>query len=271
MWAGNVYSHDRIRVAYLSADFREHPVAYLMAGLFEHHDKSRFETTATIVWAGSGFGDARQNKARVRTFHRCSITQATTTSQTLIRRKEIDIVVDLMGYTAQSRAGVLARRAAPIQVNYLGYSGTTGADYIDYVIADSTIIPEDHRAFYTEKIVWLPDSFLVNDSRRAIADRAPTRRECGLPGDGFVFCCFNNSYKIAPEIFHIWMRLLRAGDNSVLWLSEVNPVAQANLRREAERCGVSARAADICAEDAGSGRSSGAPAPCRSVSRYVAL
>lgn len=240
MWAGNVYSRDRIRVAYLSADFREHPVAYLMAGLFEHHDKSRFETTALSF--GPDQDSATRDRIKRAFEHFIDVDKLSDHDvATLIRRKEIDIVVDLMGYTAQSRAGVLARRAAPIQVSYVGYSGTTGADYMDYVLANSTIIPEDHRAYYTEKIVWLPDSFLVNDSRRAIADRAPTRRECGLPGNGFVYSCFNNSYKIAPEIFQIWMRLLRAGDNSVLWLSEVNPVAQANLRREAERCGVPAR------------------------------
>ncbi len=240
IWRSNIYSHDRIRVAYLSADFREHAVAHLTAGLFEHHDKSRFEITALSF--ASEEDSATRDRIKRAFEHFIDVDEHSDQDvATLIRRNEIDIVVDLMGYTAQSRAGVLARRAAPIQVNYIGYSGTTGADYMDYILADSTIIPADHREYYTEKVVWLPDSYLVNDSRRAIADRTPTRRECGLPEDGFVYCCFNNSYKIAPEIFQLWMRLLTARDDSVLWLSEANPTAQANLRREAERCGVPAQ------------------------------
>ncbi len=139
-----------------------------------------------------------------------------------------------------NRLDVLARRPAPIQVNYLGYSGTTGADFIDYIVADATVIPEQHRTFYSEEVVWLPDCYLITDDRRVIAQRTPSRSECGLPEDGFVFCCFNNTYKLGPETFGVWMRLLTATPGSVLWLSEANATAQANLRREAEQSGVAA-------------------------------
>ena len=138
----------------------------------------------------------------------------------LMRRLEIDIAVDLKGLTENCRLGILARRAAPIQVSYLGYPATMGADFIDYILADETVIPEEDRAFYSEQVVWLPDSYQINDDRRVIAEAAPSRCQCSLPEAGFVFCCFNNSYKIAPEIFDLWMRLLQTTENSVLWLWE---------------------------------------------------
>jgi predicted O-linked N-acetylglucosamine transferase (SPINDLY family) len=155
-----------------------------------------------------------------------------------MRQSEIDVAVDLMGFTKDNRLGVLARRAAPIQVNYLGYPGTTGAPYMDYILADATVIPENHDAFYAERVVRLPGTYQINDNRRAVSQRTPTRGECGLPQNGFVFCCFNNPQKITPQIFDIWMRLLRATDNSVLWLFAGNAKAAANLRLEAEKRGV---------------------------------
>jgi protein O-GlcNAc transferase len=240
LWRGEVYSHDRIRVAYMSADFHEHPVAYLTGGLFEHHDRSRFEITALSF----GPDQASPTRDRIKgAFERFIDVEQRSDDDIadIVRRLEIDIMIDLMGLTSHNRLGVLARRPAPIQVNYLGYSGTTGESCIDYILADPTVIPEDQCALYSERVVWLPDCYLVNDDRRAISERMPTRRECGLPEDGFVFCCFNNTYKLAPETFEIWMRLLRAVPDSVLWLSEANATAQANLRGEAERCGVSAQ------------------------------
>ncbi|HYA07440.1 MAG TPA: tetratricopeptide repeat protein [Xanthobacteraceae bacterium] len=240
LWRGEIYSHDRIRVAYLSADFREHAVGYLTAGLFEHHDKSRFEITALSLVPDQDSPTRDRIKRAVEHFIDVRRQDDGDIAE-LIRRHEIDIVIDLMGFTAHSRHGVLARRAAPVQVNYLGYSGTAGAGYIDYIVADPTVIPEDQCGFYTEQVIWLAESYLVNDDRRAISERTPTRRECGLPDDTFVYCCFNNSYKLAPETFQVWMRLLNATPDSVLWLSEANPAAQANLRREADRCGVSAQ------------------------------
>jgi len=143
-----------------------------------------------------------------------------------------------MGLTADSRTGIFARRPAPIQVNYLGYAGTMGAQYIDYILADRFAIPEEKRECYSEKVVYLPDSFMGNDSKRKISERLPRRLECNLPETGFVFCSFNQSYKIVPQLFDIWMRLLRQLDNSGLWLSNTNETAIRNLRREAQNRGV---------------------------------
>jgi protein O-GlcNAc transferase len=239
LWQGEVYAHDRLRVAYLSADFNEHPTAYLTAGLFEQHDKSRFEITA-VSFGQNGNSPARR---RLEAAFEHFIDVRDTSDQeiaALMRRAEIDIAVDLMGFTKDNRLGVLARRAAPIQVNYLGYPGTTGAPYMDYILADAAVIPEDHDAFYAERVVRIPGTYQINDNRRAISQHTPTRGECGLPQDGFVFCCFNNPQKITPEIFDIWMRLLRATAGSVLWLITGNAKAAANLRLEAEKRSVAA-------------------------------
>jgi protein O-GlcNAc transferase len=236
-WRGEIYSHDRIRAGYFSADFRTHPVAQLMAGVFEHHDKSRFEITALSY----GPDDASDLRNRITSAVENFIDVRTITDDEvaeLIRHHEIDVIVDLTGLTLYNRFGVLSRRVAPIQVNFLGYAGTTGADWMDYIIADPTIIPEDHFRFYSERVVWLPDSCLPNDNKSHISERTPTRTECGLPETAFVFCCFNNTYKINPQIFDIWMRLLASNVNSVLWLRETNSTAQRNLRREAEQRGI---------------------------------
>ena len=244
LWRGEVYAHDRIRVAYLSADFHDHATAALTAGLFEQHDRSRFDVT------GISFGPDDKSSMRQRlqrAFGRFIDVRHDGDQDiaALIRRLEIDIVVDLKGFTADSRIDVLARRAAPIQVNYLGFPGTMAADYMDYVLADATVIPEDQCTFYTEQVVWLPDCYQINDDNRPVAERAPTRRDCGLPENGSVFCCFNNSYKIGPKVFDLWMRLLKETDNSVLWLLEANSPSAArlcrdNLRREAENRGIAA-------------------------------
>jgi len=237
IWGGEAYSHDRIRVAYLSSDFREHAVAYLTVGMFEHHDKSRFETTAVSFEAKQDSEHGRRMRAAFERFVDVG-PQSDQEVAGLLRQLETDIVVDLNGFTRNGRLGVFARRPAPIQVNYLGYPGTMGADYFDYILADRTVIPPGHFGFYSEQVVWLPDSFLVNDATRAVAGRTPARRELGLPESGFVFCCFNQSYKIDPSIFDVWMRLLQAVDGSVLWLKDNDAVASQNLRLEAERRGV---------------------------------
>jgi len=158
----------------------------------------------------------------------------------LSRELEIDIAVDLKGYTKDCRTGIFAYRAAPIQVNYLGFPGTMGCSYMDYLIADPTLIPEPSRQYYHEKIVYLPHSYQVNDSKRVIADTRYTRRELGLPDDAFVFCCFNNNYKITPNTFASWMRILQGVEGSVLWLFEDNPTAADHLRKEALRRGIAA-------------------------------
>jgi protein O-GlcNAc transferase len=155
-----------------------------------------------------------------------------------IRRREIDILIDMMGFTLAGRFGVLARRAAPVQVNFLGYPATMGADWVDYIIADRTIIPAEHLQFYGERVVWLPHTYQANDDKSRVAERVPTRTKCGLPESAFVFCCFNNTFKINPQMFDIWMRLLAATANSVLWLLGTNPTAERNLRSEAERRGI---------------------------------
>ncbi len=231
------HAHDRLRVAYLSADFGEHPVAYLAAGLYERHDRSRFEIT------GISFGPDRSSPIRERLqvgFERFIDVADRSDDEIaeLVSKLEIDIAIDLMGHTRNGRPGIFAQCPAPIQVSYLGYLGTMGADYIDYIIADAITLPSDQQRYYTEKIVQLPDCFMVNDDRLAIAHRTPTREEVGLPRDGFVFSSFNNSYKLAPAVFELWMRLLRSIDGSVLWLAEANPDMAVNLRREAQRCGI---------------------------------
>ncbi|HMI95545.1 MAG TPA: tetratricopeptide repeat protein, partial [Micropepsaceae bacterium] len=236
LWRGETYRHDRIRVAYVSADFHAHATAALMAGVFENHDRGRFETVAMSF----GKDDRSDMRARLRgAFDRFVDVRDRSDAEiaSLMRQMEIDIAIDLKGYTLHHRSGIFAHRPAPIQASYLGYPGTMGAPYIDYILADHIVIPESHRPFYTEQIVYLPDSYQCNDIARPISEPA-TRAEAGLPEAGFVFCCFNNNFKIAPEIFALWMRLLREVPGSVLWLLEDNPDSMRNLQHEANTRGV---------------------------------
>jgi predicted O-linked N-acetylglucosamine transferase (SPINDLY family) len=229
--------HDRIRLAYLSADFGEHATANLIAGLFEAHDRTRFELTALSF----GVHPESAMKARLRGAFERFLDVRTESDRAIAARLqdlEIDIAVDLKGITSESRLGVLAYHAAPIQVSYLGYPGTVGAPCIDYLIADECVIPPDERQHYAERVVYLPDCYQVNDARRLIAPRIPERAEARLPQDAFVFCSFNSCYKITPEVFDIWMRLLARVEGSVLWLLEANPAAVRNLQREAAHRGV---------------------------------
>jgi predicted O-linked N-acetylglucosamine transferase (SPINDLY family) len=207
--------------------------------LFEAHDRSRFETVAISFGPDDGSDLRRRLKSAFEDFNDVrDMTDAEVAA--LIRRREIDLVIDLTGLTRYSRFSVLSRRVAPIQVNFLGYPGTMGAECMDYIIADRTIIPDAHFEHYSERVVWLPETYQANDDKRVISDCKPTRAECGLPESAFVFCCFNNTYKITPEIFDLWMRLLAATANSVLWLLGTDATAEANLRREAVRRGISA-------------------------------
>ena len=231
LWHGERYDHKRLCIAYLSADFRQHPVAMCMAGVIECHDKSLFEVTALSC----GPDDDSDIRRRLQTsFERFVDAQTYSDEQiaSLVKKLEIDILIDLMGYTTDLRTGIFARRPAPIQVNYFGYSGTMGVNYIDYLIGDRTIIPENQRQFYSENIVYLPHSFLPPDNKRSISNKTFSRAEAGLPESGFVFCSFNNHYKIAPEVFASWMRILGKVEGSVLWLIETNPTAERNLRKE---------------------------------------
>ena len=237
LWRGERYRHDRIRVAYVSADFCLHPVATLAAGVFEHHDRRGFETIAISL----GAADNSVMRERLRSaFGRFIDGRNRSDAEVarLLYEMEIDIAVDMMGFTENALTAIFARRPAGLQVNYLGFPGTMGAPYIDYIIADKTVIPDAQQPYYDEKIVYLPDTYLPNDSTRAIAERTPARAEAGLPDAGFVFCSFNNVYKIDPEMFAIWMRLLAAVEGSVLWLSQATPAAARNLRREAKARGV---------------------------------
>jgi predicted O-linked N-acetylglucosamine transferase (SPINDLY family) len=239
LWTGERYRHDRIRIAYLSADFRDHATTHLMAELFERHDKSRFEVSA---WSfGPDVRDAMRARLQ-KSFEQFNDVRNQSDAEVaaLLRAQEIDIAVDLKGYSKGCRPAIFARRAAPIQINYLVYPGTTGAAYMDYIIADPEVIPRGHDDFYSEQVVRLPDSYQVNDSGRVISERIPGRAEAGLPNPGFVFCCFNNNYKITPEVFDVWMRLLQRVEGSVLWLLEDNAAASRNLRLEAEARGVRA-------------------------------
>ena len=231
-WTGGRYRHDRIRVAYVSSDFRAHALGHLTAALFEQHDRERFETIAVSL----GADDHSAMRSRLKgAFDRFIDVRQHSDREVvkLMRDMEIDIAVDVNGFTTGARPGIFSLRPALIQVNYLGYPGTIGANHIDYVIADEVVIPREHEAFYTEKVVYLPDTYQVNDSRRKIADRTPTRVEVGLPERGFAFCSFNNNYKITPQMFDVWMSLLRQVEGSVLWLLEGNATAQRNLRGEA--------------------------------------
>jgi predicted O-linked N-acetylglucosamine transferase (SPINDLY family) len=225
---------DRLRVGYFSGDFREHPVAVLMAQVLEAHDRSKIEVTAF------SYGPPVQDAMRKRlasAFDRFEDIRGRSDQDVaqLARRLEIDVAVDLAGYTGGSPSGVFARRAAPIQINYLGYPGTMGAEYMDYLIGDRTVIPPEQRVHYDEKIIYLPHSYLPHDSTRVIAEPGRTRAEWGLPAKGFVFCSFNSSYKIMPDVFDGWMRILGRVPGSVLWLSRHNPVVTGNLQREAAR------------------------------------
>ena len=240
LWDGKKYRHDKMRIAYISSDFRSHPVAYLMIGLIERHDRERFE----IIGISIGADDRSEIRARLIKsfdhFHNVS-GKGDEEIARLLRDMEVDIAVDLNGHTENSRLGILARRPAPLQVSYIGYAGTTGAPFIDYLIADPIALPFDQGEAYAEKIVQLPDSYLVYDSKQKISDQVPTRVDAKLPSEGFVFCCFNQCYKIAPPVFDIWMRLLGAIEGSVLWLSRPNEPALANLQREAEARGIDPR------------------------------
>lgn len=238
-WRGERYDHDRIRIGYFSSDFCNHATAALMAGMFECHDRSKFETVA-ISWSPNDPTEMRRRlEASFDRFVEVRDIKDDGLAD-LIRRLEIDILVDLKGFTGGSRTRVLGRRPAPIQVNYLGYPGTLGAPFIDYIIADRTVIPDHHREFYSEKVVALPGSYQANDDKRVIADRVFTRSEVGLAPAGFVFCCFNNNHKITPDMFDRWMRILGRVEGSMLWLLEGNAYAAANLRKEAVARGVAA-------------------------------
>jgi predicted O-linked N-acetylglucosamine transferase (SPINDLY family) len=232
--------HSKIRIGYFSPDFRIHPVANLTAELYEIHDRDKFE-----VYAFSFGPDTKDEmnlriKSGVDHFHDVRLLPHKEVAL-LSRSVELDIAVDLGGFTQDTRTGIFAMRAAPIQVNYLGYSGTMGAEYIDYLISDSTLIPKDKKHHYLEKIAYLPDSFMVNDTKNKASTREFTRKEAGLPEEGFVYSCFNHHYKITQSVFNSWMKILSQVEGSVLWLSDGNNTGVSNLKNEAEKRGVDSK------------------------------
>ena len=239
MWNGERYRHDKIRVAYVSSDFRSHASSHVMAGLYEAHDKSRFATTAISL----GPDTRDEMRTRVKSAFDRFIDVRTRSDRDvagMMREMEIDIAVDLNGYTKGRRPGIFVSRPSPVQVAYLGFPGTLGGDHLDYMLADRFVIPEQEQSFYAEKIAYLPHSYFPHDSKLAISADTPTRREAGLPETGFVFCCFNKSYKLTPDVFDVWMSLLLEVEGSVLWLLESNAAAVRNLRGYAEERGVAA-------------------------------
>jgi protein O-GlcNAc transferase len=228
---------DRVRIGYLSADYCQHATAALITELIERHDRERFEVFAYCFSPNDGSDARKRLIAAFDTFVDIrSVPHADAARR--IHDDRIDILIDLKGYTRGARTEILSYRPAPIQASFLGYPGSMGATFIDYVIADPFVAPMACQPDYDERIVHLPDSYQPNDTRRQIADRPPTRAECGLPEDGFVFCAFNNTYKITEEVFAIWMRLIEQTPGSVLWLYEANGLCKANLQGEAVRRGI---------------------------------
>jgi predicted O-linked N-acetylglucosamine transferase (SPINDLY family) len=233
----NNQAKKKLRIAYYSADFRNHPMSYLLANLYELHDKNKFE----II--GISFGPDKNDEMRKRVssaFDKFYDLRLKTEDEIVkfSRELKIDIAIDLMCFTKYHKFGIFVKKCAPIQVNYLGYPGTSGTNYLDYIIADKILIPKESQKHYSEKIVYLPDTYQANDSTKKIADKIFTREELGLPKDGFVFCCFNNNYKITPQVFDVWMRLLEKVENSVLWILSEDINISKNLKKEATIRGI---------------------------------
>ena len=236
-WTRPLQKPERLRIGYFSADFHDFPGMYLMAGLLEKHDRTKFEISAF------SYGPDKDDPMRKRIInavdHFIDIRTAdTSTVIDLARQKKIDVAIHRNGYTKNSRTELFASGLAPIQINYLGYPGTLGADFIDYIVADPVIIPDDIRRHYSEQIIYLPNTYQPNDDNRTISDQTITREEMGIPNCAFVFCCFNKNYKISPIEFDIWMRLLGKVEGSVLWLLKSNKWAEQNLKQQAEARGV---------------------------------
>lgn len=227
----------KIRIGYFSGDFSDHPVGLLIADVLANHDKSKFELF--------GFSLTKKNNSETRiriknTFDEFIDVENHSDKNValLAREKKIDIAIDLCGYTGGSRPGIFAMRAAPIQIIYLGYPGTTGTNYIDYIFSDKFIIPKESRQYYTEKIIYLPKSFQPNVEKIPLSNKFFTRESQGLPATGFIFCCFNNSGKITPKMFKLWIRLLSNVPGSVLWFSEFSDLTINNLRNACKKLGM---------------------------------
>jgi nucleotidyltransferase substrate binding protein (TIGR01987 family) len=237
LWQGERYQHERIRIAYISVDFREHPVGHALAGVIERHDSTKFETFG--ISFGIDDGSSLRNRF-MKAFGRFIdvIDMNPAAIAELLRSLEIDIAIDLAGYTGDARPEIFTFRPAPIQVNFLGFPGTLGGDFMDYILVDRQVVPESDQRFYTEKVFYLPHAYLPVDGGLKIAERIPTREEMGLPPQGFVFCAFNVDYKMNPPVFDVWMRILTQVEGSVLWLMMRNEATRNNLQQEASKRGV---------------------------------
>ncbi|MEI7931800.1 MAG: tetratricopeptide repeat protein [Alphaproteobacteria bacterium] len=238
LWTGPALVRDKIRVAYLSADFRDHPCGYLCEALFPYHDRSRFE----LIGVSFGPDDGSQTRANLiplfDQFHDVP-TLGDEEGGRLLLDLKVDIAVDMMGYTQDARTGITALRAAPVQVSWLGFPATMGAPFIDYIMGDPLVTPLDQEHYFTEKIAQLPHSILVRDRSLVIPDKGLTRASQGLPEEGVVFCGFNGAWKIDPLVFDMWMRILQGTPGSVLWLQDSGPQVNTTLRAEADARGVS--------------------------------
>jgi predicted O-linked N-acetylglucosamine transferase (SPINDLY family) len=227
----------RLRIGYFSADFREHATMHLLAGVLRHHDRSKFEIHA--FHHGHTRADEVRKRAQRDVDHFHDISDCSDCDiMGLARSQGLDIAIDLDGYTRDSRSRLFQFRLAPIQINYLGYPGTMGTGFIDYIVADPVVISEDQRRHYSEKVISLPNTYQPTDDTCAISGDSLSRGQFGLPDDAFVFCCFNATYKVSPREFDIWMRMLARVDPSVLWLFSSNQWAEQNLRRHAEARGI---------------------------------
>jgi len=229
--------NEKIKIGYFSGDFTEHPVSYLVVELFEMHDKSKFELFA--------FSTSTKLKSRIRERIESSFDEFIDVSNiedkeiaNLAREKKIDIAIDLGGFTQNTRSSIFAMRAAPIQINFLGYPGTVGSSYIDYNIADRCVIPNELQKYFSEKIIYLPNCYQPNESKLIPGKKLFSRSSEGLPTSGFIFCCFNNSWKIIPRIFKLWIQLLFSVEGSVLWFPEFSPLAIKNLKEECLKLGM---------------------------------
>jgi len=237
LWSGQRYRHRRKRVAFISADFREHPVGYLLIELIENLPRFGYETVAISLGHDDGSALYRRYRQAFSHYLSCQDKNALEIASVL-RSFEVDVAIDLAGYTSGTRLEILAHRPCPVQATYLGYPGTLGLPYIDYLIADYFIVPNEQEQYFSERVIKLPHSYLPRDSSVIASPTTPSRKEFGLPEDGLVFCSFNHDYKINPPLFAVWMRLLNAHPGSVLWLMKLNDDARGNLLREAAAQGV---------------------------------
>lgn len=225
---GKKYSHHKKRIGFISGDFREHPVGYLLIGSIEKFDRQKFELTGFFTGTKDGSLIYQRYAASFDHFFNCAVKTDIEIAQ-LVSLLEIDVLIDLSGYTADSRLGVLAYKPAPVQMTYLGYPGTLGLPYVDYLIADQNIAPPQYAESYAEKLLYLPQCYLPRDASIQQPNKIAPRAQYGLPEESFVFCCFNHNYKITPQIFEVWIKLLQEVKGSCLWLMDLNETAKQNL------------------------------------------